>query len=134
MSTPQPQTTTEQNKQLLIRWFKEVWNQGRRQTIHDLFAPNAILHDGQTHFKGPDEFCRFYDSLRADFSNIRMTQGPCLAEGDLACLHWTAELHHNATGKDVKVTGTSVVRVANGQFTEAWQNWDQASLAAQLAA
>jgi hypothetical protein len=34
MSTPQPQTTTEQNKQLIVRWFEEVWNQGR--TIHDL--------------------------------------------------------------------------------------------------
>jgi len=133
MSTAQAQTTTELNKQLVIRWFEEVWNQGRRQTIHDLFAPQAILHDGATHFKGPEEFCRFYDSLRADFSNFRITPGPCLAEGDLACLHWTAELRHNASGKDVKVTGTSVVRVANGQFTEAWQNWDQASLAAQLA-
>jgi predicted SnoaL-like aldol condensation-catalyzing enzyme len=133
MSVAQPQTNTEQNKQLMVRWFEEVWNQGRRQTIHDLFAPHAILHDGSSQFKGPDEFCRFYDSLRADFSNFRMMPGACLAEGDLACLHWTAVFHHNASGKDVKVTGTSVVRVANGQFVEAWQNWDQAALAAQLA-
>jgi predicted SnoaL-like aldol condensation-catalyzing enzyme len=132
MSTPQPQTTTEQNKQLIHRWFNEVWNEGKRETIHDLFAPQAILHDGATRFTGPDEFCRFYDALRADFSNFRITPGPCLAEGDLASLHWTAELRHNASGKNIKVTGTSIVRVANGQFTEAWQNWDQASLTAQI--
>jgi predicted SnoaL-like aldol condensation-catalyzing enzyme len=133
MSTPQPQTTTEQNKQLIIRWFDEVWNQGRRETIYDLFAPDAVLHDGATTFHGPDEFCRFYDALRAEFSSFRMTPGPCLAEGDLACLHWTAELRHNASGKNVKVTGTSVVRLVNGQFAEGWQNWDQAGQAAQLA-
>jgi len=24
------------------RWFKEVWNEGRIQTIYDLFAPDGI--------------------------------------------------------------------------------------------
>ena len=37
-----------------------------------------------------------------------------------------------ATGKALQLTGTSVVRVVEGRFVEAWQNWDAAGLAAQL--
>jgi predicted ester cyclase len=33
----------------------------------------------------------------------------------------------------MQITGTSVVRAQDGRFVEAWQNWDQADLAAQLA-
>jgi predicted ester cyclase len=36
------------------------------------------------------------------------------------------------TGKESKVTGISIVRIRNGRFIEAWQNWDAASMVAQL--
>jgi predicted SnoaL-like aldol condensation-catalyzing enzyme len=132
MSTAQPQTTTEQNKQLILRWFDEVWNQGRRETIYDLFAPDAVLHDGATNFHGPDEFCRFYDALRAQLSDFRVTPIVSLAEGDLVCLHWSVAARQTSSGKPLQITGTSVVRIHDGRFVEAWQNWDQASQAAQL--
>jgi predicted SnoaL-like aldol condensation-catalyzing enzyme len=132
MSTPQMQTTTEQNKQIMVRWFEEVWNQGKRETIHELFAEKGILHDGSTSYRGPDEFCRFYDALRSQFSDFRATPVVSLAEGDLACLHWSLTFRHESAESSLRVTGTSVVRFENGQLIEAWQNWDGASLAVQL--
>jgi predicted SnoaL-like aldol condensation-catalyzing enzyme len=132
MPTPQTQTTAAQNKQIMVRWFEEVWNQGKRETIHALFAENGVLHDGDTIFRGPDEFCRFYDALRSQFSDFRAKSIVLLAEGDLACLHWSIELRHKASDKRVQVSGTSVVRFRNGQLIEGWQNWDAASLARQL--
>jgi predicted SnoaL-like aldol condensation-catalyzing enzyme len=132
MSTPQMQTTCEQNKQSIVRWFEEVWNQGKRETIHELFAENGVLHDGSATFHGPDEFCRFYDSFRADFTDFRAEPRVSLAEGDLACLHWSISFRHRASNKPLQVTGTSVVRFQNGQLVEGWQNWDAASLSRQL--
>jgi predicted SnoaL-like aldol condensation-catalyzing enzyme len=132
MSTPQLQTTAEQNKQFMVRWFEEVWNQGRRETIHELFAEKGVLHDGDTIYRGPDEFCRFYDAFRSQFSDFHATHVVSLAEGDLACLHWSIAFRHKATDKALQVTGTSVVRFQNGQLIEGWQNWDAASLSAQL--
>ena len=32
----------EQNISLIRRWFDEVWNQGRLETIRELMAPDAI--------------------------------------------------------------------------------------------
>ena len=48
-----PISTLEKNKQLLLRWFDEVWNQGRQETILELF-PDGILHDGSAQLSGPD--------------------------------------------------------------------------------
>ena|ERR1700730_9606511 len=132
MSTPKTQTIAEQNKQIMVRWFEEVWNEGKRETIHALFAEKGVLHDGDTVFRGPDEFCRFYDAFRSEFSDFLATSVISLAEGDLACVHWSIACRHKASDKQVRVSGTSVVRFEDGKLIEGWQNWDAASLARQL--
>jgi len=33
--------SVEQNVSLMRRWFQEVWNEGKLQTIHDLMAAEA---------------------------------------------------------------------------------------------
>lgn len=132
MTAPQSQTVSEQNKQIMVRWFEEVWNQGRRETIHELFGETGVLHDGLTTFRGPDEFCKFYDWFRTQFADFRATPIQSLAEGDLACLHWAIALRHIGTGKEVQVTGTSVVRFESGKLIEGWQNWDTTTLFAEL--
>ena len=132
MSTANAPPSLEQNKALVIRWFDEVWNQGRRETIKELFAAQGVLHDGASNYRGPEEFTAFFDKLRAEFSKFSIRPIASLAEGDLACVHWSANLVHTASGTPIRITGTSVVRISGGQFVEAWQNWDAAGLAAQL--
>lgn len=133
MSSGSVQLTLEGNKALVLRWFDEVWNHGRTETIKELFAAEGVLHDGATTYRGPEEFRRFYEALRAQFSNFSIRPVISLAEGDLACVHWSADFVQTATGKPVHLTGTSITRIRNGQFVEAWQNWDAAALAAQMA-
>ena len=123
----------EQNKQLLARWFEEVWNQNRRETIAELLAPDSVIYDGTAAIRGPKEFEQFHDRLRAQFSDFRITPLVTLAEGDLACVHWNATFRHTASEKSMHITGTSVARIKDGKVIEAWQNWDAAGLAAQMA-
>ena len=134
MSTAPLFSPLEHNKHLVIRWFEEVWNQGCRETIFELFAPDGVIHDGPKDIRGPQEFCAFHDELRSQFSDFRITPVVALAEGDLACVHWSAEFLHTSTSRPMKISGTSIVRIENGRFLEAWQNWDAAHLASQLAA
>ena len=134
MSTaPQSASPQEQNKHLIVRWFEEVWNQNRGETISELLTADSVIHDGQNEIRGIEGFRRFYDSIRAEYADIRITPLVSLAEGDLVCLHWAANLRHIATSRTVHITGTSVTRIKHGHFLEAWQNWDQAGQAAQLA-
>ena len=71
MSASPAVSTLDQNKQLVIRWFEEVWNQGNRDTIAQLFAPDGVIYDGATAIRGPAEFEKFYDRLRAQFPEYR---------------------------------------------------------------
>ena len=132
-SASQPLTTPERNKALILRWFEEVWNRGRRETIPELIAEHGVVHDGAQDYRGPEDFSRFYDKLRSQFSDFKITPIKSLAEGDLVCLHWSASFTHTATGKRAHVTGTSIIRIENGRFVEGWQNWDTARLQSQLA-
>jgi len=132
MSSSQPLSLLERNKRIVVRWFEEVWNQGKRDTISELFHNHGVIRDGPRDFHGPREFFVFYDDLRAQFTDFHITPVVILAEDDLVCMHWSANFRHKASGKPIHITGTSVGRIDAGRFTEAWQNWDAAALQAQL--
>jgi predicted SnoaL-like aldol condensation-catalyzing enzyme len=131
-SASQSLSIPEQNKQLVLRWFEEVWNQGRRETISELFAENGVIHDGPRLFRGPREFELFYDALQSQFTDFKITPIVSVAEDDRVALHWSCAARHRETQKDMSITGTSIVRVENGRFVEAWQNWDAAQMYTQI--
>jgi predicted SnoaL-like aldol condensation-catalyzing enzyme len=132
MSDAASSSTLQQNTQLLLRFFDEAWNQGRRETIKRFFAKTAVLRSGNREAEGPDEFLHFYDILSAVFSNFSIKPIVSLAEGDLVCVHWAIECIYTATRAPVRVTGMSIVRIKDGQFIEAWQNWDAAGVVQQV--
>ena len=126
-------------KETIIRWFEEVWNQGRRETIDELLRPGCVIHDGETSINGPEEFKLYFDRMRAAFSEIRVTFHEAIADGDLTCLRWSATRRHTgdgmglpATGKEIHTTGVSIVRFKDGHFAEAWQNWDMLGVMEQI--
>lgn len=131
-ATGQPLSLLERNRQLVVRWFEEVWNQGKRDTIPELLHDISVIHDGARDLRGPRDFFVFYDDLHAQFTDFRITPVVVLAEDNLVGVHWSADFRHKASGKPIHITGTSVVRVDSGRFTEGWQNWDAAALQAQL--
>lgn len=132
MSATQPLSATDLSKHLVLRWFEEVWNQSRRDTIFELLSPECVIYDGDTPIRGHHGFAAFYDRLHSEFTDFCITPGIVLAEGDLASLRWSVSARHKASGKLTQVSGISIVRIRDGKFVEAWQNWDAAGLAAQL--
>ena len=83
---------------MIVRWFEEVWNNGRREVIDEMFPPEFVMYDGGTESKGPDGFKPFYDRMRASFSDIKVTPHESISDGDLACLRWSATMRHPVTG------------------------------------
>ena len=76
----------EANKQLIHRWFEEVWNKGRAEAIEEMFDENGIAHglsDDPAHpIRGPRGYRPFYDTLRHAFPNIIVVVEDTVAEGD----------------------------------------------------
>ncbi len=68
--------SVEENIVLMRRWFKEVWNEGRVQTIYDLMDENAIA-TGQDQpgvvLHGPADFVALFNRIRGAFPDIRIT-------------------------------------------------------------
>src|ERR1041385_1284618 len=50
-----------ENTAIVRRWFEEVWNQRRLETIDELLAPDGIAYD----MAGPNSTIRGRDSFRA---------------------------------------------------------------------
>jgi len=135
---------SEANKALVRRWFEEVWNQGREETIDELFAVSGVgygLGDTEAALRGPAEFKPFVRNLRGGLPDIHMTIEDCIAEGDRVTVRITAEGTHKGghlgvapSGRRVHIEGIVVVRIENGQIVEGWNIWDQLGLLRQIGA
>ena len=135
---------SEANKTLVRRWFEEVWNRGREETIDELFAVNGIgygLGDTEAPVQGPAGIKPFVRNLRGALPDIRMKIEDILAEGDRVTVRILAEGTHKGgnlgeapTGGRVRIEGIVIVRIANGQIVEGWNSWDQLGLLRQIGA
>ena len=134
----------KENIALITRWFEEVWNQGRMETVHELLDVSATgfgQAGHQTEVHGPAGFIAFAQQIRGAFPDIKTTVEDVIGSDDKVVARWSAEMTH--TGGDlgippshrkVRVTGMTMVRFANGKIVAGWDNWDQLALMRQIGA
>lgn len=130
---------SEANKELVKRWFEEVWNQGRKETIRELLAPDTVFNPGGQETIGAEGFYRFFDRMQAAFSDIHVIVHDAISEGDKVCVRWSVSMRHTGhgigvspTNKHVQTTGITVARIADQKFVAVWQNWDMLGLIQQI--
>jgi len=130
---------TESERDLGRLWFELVWNQGKREAIGEMLPADALIHDGDADTRGPDGFYVFFDRMSAAFSDVHVTIEDNIAEADRFCVRWLFTAKHTGaglgiepTGKSVRVTGITIMRVANGKLVDGWQNWDMLGLLGQI--
>jgi steroid delta-isomerase-like uncharacterized protein len=131
----QDQRRLEENKVLVRRWFEEVWNQGRAETIDELFAADGIAHglsdDPERPLKGAADFKPFHKIFRGAFPNIEVAVEDLIAEGDKVVARCSVRGKHAgdhlgvaASNVPVDFTGIAIVRIKAGKIVEAWNNFD----------
>src|SRR5579863_5240641 len=89
--------STDDNVQLMRRWFQEVWNEGRIQTVHELMAPGAVARGqrrAEAEICGPEEFAKFVQEIHGSFSDIEMKVEDAFGVGDKVVLRWSAVMTH----------------------------------------
>ena len=126
---------SEENKEVLRRWFDEVWNNGRAEAIEEMFDENGIAHglsdDPSNPIRGPRGYRPFYTTLREAFPNLKIIVEDTVAEGDKVAARCSVRGKHEgvfmgraATQAPVEFTGIAIVRIENGKIVEAWNNFD----------
>ncbi|KRT73352.1 MAG: hypothetical protein XU12_C0010G0090 [Deltaproteobacteria bacterium CSP1-8] len=133
----------EQNKALLSRIIKEVFNQGKISLIDDLLAPGFVEHEelppgippGREAVK---QHCTLF---RSAFPDLKVTIDDTIAEGDKVAVRCTWSGTHEGefmgippTGKSVSFGVIDIVRIAGGKVVEHWGQMDAMRMMQQLGA
>ena len=131
-----------QNAALATRWFEEVWNQRRTETVYELMAPDGIGvgqdSPGVTIASHAD-FIALHRRMLDAFGEFQLTADDIIASGDKVVVRWSCVAKHTgdslgfpATNKTVKFSGISIQQYNDGKLTRGWDNWDQLALHQQL--
>jgi len=134
---------SEENKEVVRRWFEEVWNKGRAEAIEEMFDANGIAHglsdDAANPIKGPRDFKPFHTAFREAFPNMMIVIEDMVAEGDRVAARCSVRAKHEgeflgraATESPVDFTGITIVRIDKGKIVEAWNNFDFMTLHRQV--
>ena len=124
-----------ENKELIHRWFEEVWNKGREDAIDEMFAEegiaNGLADESGAPLRGPSDFKPFFRKFRSAFPDIEVTVEDTVAEGDriaarcrVSGTHKGEGLGFAATNRPIEFTGICIVRIKDGKIIEAWNNFD----------
>ena len=125
---------SEQNEALIRRWFEEVWNQRREETIDELMAEhvNAIgLPPEPLH--GPTAFKAFYRPFIAAFPQLTISVEEAYSRGDRVAFRCSVKGTHRS-GRTCEFDGGGFVTVRDGKLAEGHNIWNFHDMLAQVGA
>ena len=136
---PEPEFgSDESNRERAIRWFREVWNERRTETIDELFGPKAIGHT-ENGDQGPTEFKTGREGLLNAFPDFQVEIEDTAADGDHVVVRWRARGTHlgaglgmPATNRSVDFRGMTWLTFKNGVIIEGWDSWNLGRLLESL--
>jgi predicted ester cyclase len=131
--------STEHNKELARRATEEGLNRQNPALVDELCAPNFVFHNASRTIQGLQAYKHFLSQFFTAFSDAHFTTEDLIAEGDTVAVRRTFRGTHTGsllgippTGRQVAITDMAILRVANGEFVEAWNNVDELGLLHQL--
>ena len=131
----------EDSKGITRRLIEEAYNDGRLETVDELFAADAVAHDPalQQDIVGTLALREMIGAFRQGFPDLALLIEDQIADADRVVVRWVVRGTHTgdlwgiaATGKEVTVTGTTTYRFSQGRIAESWANWDTIGLMQQL--
>jgi predicted ester cyclase len=125
----------QENKALVGRWFTEFWgNPWNPKVIDELAAPDMLLqYSLHAPRRGRDDVRDFMTGFRRAFPDLAFGgAADLLAEGDYVVGRWIGGGTHTgpafddfligalpaASGRKMRFTGTTVIRVEDGKIAE----------------
>jgi predicted ester cyclase len=127
--------STENNKEIVGRWFKEFWgNPWNPEIVDELAAPDILLqYSLHAPRRGRDDVRAFMTAFRDAFPDLSFWgAADLIAEGDYVVGRWEGGGTHTGpafddflvgalparSGRKMRFTGTTVLRVTGGRIAE----------------
>ena len=120
--------------------WDEIMNKGKLDMFNDSnFTADVVMHASPTDVKGIDSARAYYANFLTGFSNIEFKISDIFGQGDKLVKVWSFKGKHTglffgipASGKDVSIVGTTVVRMSNGKIAEEQDYFDNLEFFQQL--
>jgi len=101
------------NKELVLRYFDERWNQKNYGIIDELLDPSLGIEEAKAGVA----------SMHAAFGDIRLTMDDLIGENDQVVVPWEVTSTHQGeymgvapSGKQVTFRGLALLRIAGGKI------------------
>lgn len=122
----------EENKAIIRRFSKEVWNKGNMDVFNEFFANNFVYHDpAATKVNSLDDYRQFVSRIRTSWPDMHYTIEDMISEGNKVVAHYTWLATHQKvfrgiqpTGKRVTHPGIAIYHFAGDKVVELWDVWD----------
>ncbi len=133
--------TAKENKELIKRFFDEVYNKGNLSVADELVAKDYVSHNKlEMEVLGPDGIKKAASMQREAFPDQVTVLDDVIAEGDKVVVRGHDTGTHSgkrfmgikASGRKFNVTWIDVFRVSNGKLQEAWLEVDVEDFRHQL--
>ena len=133
---------SEANKALVRRGIEETVNKGNFSVVDEILSTDYVYREPTVGEKrGRAGFRELVTMYRNAFPDVKLTIDEQIAEGDKVVTRWSATGTHRGelfgtapTGKQVRVQGIIVSRIANGKVVEETEVYDALGMLRQLGA
>ncbi|MFP4438735.1 MAG: ester cyclase [Chloroflexaceae bacterium] len=133
--------TPQENNAIAMRFFDSAWNKG--EFHEELLAPDALDHStvgGQKKVeRGSGSFRQIVGMFRSAMPDIKLTVEDEIYTDDKVVHRWMLNgtdtggvMGMPPSGKQLTLTGTTIVRMQDGKIVERWANVDELGLLQQL--
>jgi steroid delta-isomerase-like uncharacterized protein len=123
------------NRELMHKWFDEVWNKKNASAIREMLSEDSIHHGlsgpGGPPVHGFEAFEKFHSDFLNAFPDLHVEVEDVVADGERVAARYTVTGTQrgplaglDSTGKKVRFTGGGMCVVKDGKFVEVWNEVD----------
>lgn len=130
----------EKNRQIVNRYFEEVWNQGKLEVLDELIAPSYVNHSpgAPNPIPGADGLKPIVAAVRKGIPDVKYTVQDMVVTVDKVAVRVVMTGTHTgdffgipATGRRVVVNQLQIERIENGKIVEHWRQTDDLGMLRQ---
>lgn len=138
MSPSHLQKMAKNSKNLVYRYYREVWNHGNMAVINQIFTANHVIHHSSDYANispvGYQNIRQLVTAFRSALPDLNLTVDDLVGQWNKVAVRFTIQGTHTGgllgsapTGRQMTLRAMMIHHIANEKITDTWFSHDFAS-------